>query len=89
MLITSSCQISQRQISVNRTNYHDNRLCGSKSGSSDNSLHCCHGDVDDGDVVDGPADVLGLVEQSLRVPDVHTDLDSPEEEQQLAWGKTY
>ena len=47
------------------------------------SLYCCHGDVDDCDVVDGPADVFGLVEQSLCVPHINAHLDTPEQKQQL------
>ena len=44
-----------------------------------------HDDVDDCDIVDGPADQPGLVEVSPNLPDLEADLDAPQKEDNLAW----
>ena len=43
-----------------------------------------HEQIDQGNVVDGPGDVLGLVEEGFRIANVVTDSDPPEEEEELS-----
>lgn len=42
-----------------------------------------HDEIDYGNVVDCPADVLRLVEEGLRVAHIVTDPDAPQQEQEL------
>lgn len=51
------------------------------------SLDEDHDNVDEGDVVDGPHDVLRLVEERLGVANIVAHLDAPQQEDELSFGE--